>query len=179
MAKTDVSGAVNYTLPGTMTASTYWADYSMHGYYCTAGRQGCDLWSSMEQVNVSTGHWSISIHRPAGVGWGSPRLLQLSPCRSVACLLSFHQPTVIRQIWNAIDHSCNLYYVMLIFCRWKSLVYSCNMLWKKNQQCISCVNTKKNMRWHAIILLKSISGTLLKIEPTSYKLVWIEWHPYW
>jgi hypothetical protein len=38
MAKTDVSGAVNYTLPGTTTASTYRADYSMHGYYCTAGR---------------------------------------------------------------------------------------------------------------------------------------------
>jgi len=44
----------------------------------------------MEQVNVSMNHWSISIHRLTGVGWGSPRLLQLSPCRSVACLLSFH-----------------------------------------------------------------------------------------
>jgi len=56
----------------------------------TVQQAGCDLRSSMEQVNVSMNHWSISIHRLTGVGWGSPRLLQLSPCRSVACLLSFH-----------------------------------------------------------------------------------------
>lgn len=77
--------AVNYTLPDT----TCGANYSMHGYY-SVHQAGCDLRTSMEQVNVNMDHWSISIHQPTGVGWGSPRLLQLFPCRSVACLLPFH-----------------------------------------------------------------------------------------